>query len=198
MKKISLLLLLLVQIVSYGQSFDFVSGVGIRNAQDHSKGFIVFDFPGMTADDIRAAVVSKIPTIYDYSTGRIQNGENNSISLIASTGKNELFIDNNYSSYHAAGSPRGGVGGDFILNIYFKDGRVRYDAPSFQRLYLIAEIVWGHFNRKDCPKYGDELSPIYELIKTKDQQDSTVQYFNNLVRALNLSIEEAGTKPSDW
>ena len=39
MKKLSLLLFF-VQIVSYGQSFDFVPGVGIRNAQDHSKGLI--------------------------------------------------------------------------------------------------------------------------------------------------------------
>lgn len=200
MKKLSLLLLLLfVQVVSYGQSFDFVPGVGIRSAQDHSKGYIVFDFPGMTADDIRAAVVAKIPTIYDYSTGRIQYGENNSISLIASTGKKELFIDNHYSRYPAAaGSHRGGVGGDFIMNIYFKDGRVRYDAPTFQRLYIITEIVSGHFNRTNCPNYGDDLTPFYELIKNKEQQNSTVQYFNNLVRALNKAIEEAASKPSDW
>ncbi|MBQ3355483.1 MAG: hypothetical protein II829_03230 [Bacteroidales bacterium] len=198
MKKLFLSLLLFAQIVSYGQSFDFVHGVGIRSAQDRSKGYIVFDFPGMSASDIRAAVVAKIPTIYDYSTGSIQNGENNSISLIASTGKNELFIDNNYSRYQAAGSPKGGVGGDFIMNIYFKDGRVRYDAPTFQRLYLIAEIVRGHFNRTDCPNYGDDLTPFYELIKNKEQQNSTVQYFNNLVRALNKAIEEAASKPSDW
>lgn len=193
MKKISLLLLLFVQVVSYGQSFDFISGVDIRNAQDHSKGFIVFDFPGMTADDIRTAVVSKIPTIYDYSTGRIQYGENNSVSLIASTNYTALFsVIVGWDSGSGRYIERG-VGGDFIMNIFFKDGKIRYDAPLFQRFYKIEGTDKSRYQT-----YGSMITPIYELIDTEQRQKSTVKYFNDLVRALNLSIKEAGTKPSDW
>jgi hypothetical protein len=192
MKKLSILLLLLVQVVAYGQSFRFVPGVGIRDAQDSSKGFIVFNFPGMTADAIKAAVVAKIPTIYKPVSGRIQPCENNGITLIASTENNSLF----YIGVNAYGwSQDCGVGGDFTMNIYFKDGKVRYDAPSFQRLYVI-NSNWTH-DRKERNAL-DSMKPIYELIDKDYKQIYTILYFHNLIRALNSAVEEAASKPADW
>lgn len=107
-KKLSVLLLF-IPVFAFGQSFDFVSGVGIRNAQDYSKGFIVYDFPGMSAED-------------DHSSGRIQYGENNNISLIASTERNSLFtlgVGYNYD-------PECGIEADFTMDIYYKVGEIRY------------------------------------------------------------------------
>lgn len=191
MKKLFLSLLLFAQIVSYGQAFDFVYGVGIRNAQDHSKGFVVYSFPGMAADDIKAAVLSKIPAIYP-STGRIQSGENNSIVLVAST-ETTLFkledCDNTYDARQGSHD----IGADFTMIMYFKDGKIRYDAPSFQRLF---KMLWSQ--RGSYPTYGNMLDPIEVWINTNRKQISTVAYFNNLVRALNKAIEEAASKPSDW
>ena len=136
----------------------------------------------MTADDIRAAVLSKIPAIYP-STGRVQSGENNSVMLIAST-ESPLFV---LEPEHDHGSYK--IGGDFTMYIYFKDGKVRYDSPSFQRLFM---MHWNHST------YGNMQDPIEVWINTNRKQISTVAYFSNLCRALNKAIEEAASKPSDW
>lgn len=191
MKKLSLLLLLLVQIVAYGQSFRFYPGVGIRDARDSSKGFIVFNFSGMTADEIKAAVVAKIPSIYP-SSGRVQSGENNSIILNANSETAIFHLgpdDNIYDARHGSHD----IGGNFTMKIDFKDGKIRYDAPSIQRLYQMLLSQRGSY-----PTYGNMLDPIDVWINTDSKRAETSRYFNKLVGALNKAVEEAASKSADW
>ena len=176
MRKLMIALLLLVQLVSFGQQFSFVPYSGIRDSKDQSKDYIAFNFPNMSSGDIKAAVVSKLSSLYNSPKDVINSIGDNVISLDASV--IGLF-------YRKAGNDTYKVDADFTMTIHIKEGNIRYDAPVFHQLYY--NTFMGRLRM-------DMTQKIYYLIEEDSERSSTVNYFNNLVSELNTAI----SKSNDW
>ena len=172
MKKVFTIVLLLLLLTSFGQQFEFVSNVGIRNSENNSLDYLAFSFPNMTSGEIKAIIISKLSSSYNSPKDVINSIGDNVITLDACA--LGLFYRNSYR-----------VDADFTITIHFKDGKVRYDAPIIHQLYYDTFMGKLELNMS---------IPIYKLIETNLERGSTLYYFNQLVRDLN----EAVSKSDDW
>lgn len=177
MRNVLISLLLLISVYSFGQQFAFVSyASGIKNSEEQYKDYLAFDFSDKSAGDIKAAVISKLSSLY-----------NSPKDVINSIGENVITLDASVMGlfYRKAGDDLYRVDADFTMTIHVKEGKVRYDAPVFHQLYY--NTFMGQLKM-------DMRKQIYELIKEESERNSTTRYFNNLVLQLNTAIAES----DDW
>jgi hypothetical protein len=75
----------------------------------------------------------------------------------------------------------------FSIIIQIKDGKVRYNLPVINQIYMQNVPVLG------TAKLNMAL-PLSSLVKTDSNRASVARYFNNLINTLNNSIRTA----EDW
>ena len=145
---------------------------GFTNTQNPNRPFIVYEIGEMKAEEMKAAVLSKLSTMFKSPQDVINTIGNNIISIEGYT--THTFRDTGYLC-------------DMLFNmtIEFKDGRIRYNYPTIKRLYIDSQAIG--MLRIDQNK-------TFKTINESHNETTVANYFNSMVATLNEAIKTA----NDW
>lgn len=163
--------------------FSFISGEFVGHQLP--KDYVVYEVQGMSASELKNSVYTILSSMFKSPKDAITNLNDNMIQLEGySPSLYEGKIDFNYKTIfnHVI----------FGLVIQFKDGKVRYNAPSLKYIHMVVENsdtqnlsnISG-INMKDY--FSDDKDKIAKLRKIES-------YFNDLIASINAKIK----KSNDW
>ena len=151
---------------------------GIYSAQDETKDYAVFEMPNLSATQIKAALFSKLSSMYKSPKDVITNISDSIIQL-------EGYASNVYYDIRESASCPADF--SFTMIIQIKDGKVRYNIPIINQIYL-----------QDFPFLGTARlnmeKPLSSLVTSPADRTSVAQYFNKLINTLNNAIRTS----DDW
>lgn len=188
MKKIISLMVALMPIIAFAQKFD-LNADGWFNADDPSKNFLVVEVPGTKAElfaKAKTAVVSMWNSPKDVLSY-------NEPDIIIINGYNDGSVSwKKYGFTHTFGFP-------YRIQLQFKDGKVRIDAPG---------VDHGDSNNGKGTLYfgGGKSSTMAASmyifdengkLKMKEQKEQLVRAMNELVYCLVEKIKN-GASQEDW
>lgn len=93
-----------------------VTSNGFSNTQNNKRNFIVYEFTGLKASDMKSSIISKLTTMFKSPKDAIHTISDNIISVEGYS--SNVFRYNGYSCDIL-----------FNLTIEFKDGKIRYNYP---------------------------------------------------------------------
>ena len=140
-------------------------------------GFVVYEIPEMSASDLKASVYTTLSSMYKSPKDVITTLSDNMIQL-------EGYAAKVYGKYAGETYYRRDI--LFNLVIQFKDGKVRYNAPTFKQIYTEWPLSgMGRLNMN---------LPLSELVEDDISRTRVEVYFNNLIKSINSQLK----KSNDW
>ncbi|CAM1341760.1 DUF4468 domain-containing protein [Tenacibaculum aestuarii] len=179
MKKLTLLLLL-ISTVCFGQQFELTTD-GFKNDE---KDYIVVEVPNKNA--LNLFNETKLFITENYKSAKevmsVVEGE-----MITISGRELNKIRRN--SFHVFDI-------DYSLTIKFKDGKVRFDAPTFKLTTFTHKHQVLHLNWDKGSLTGDNLG-IYRKgkLKSKKAKADLELFFNTLIEAISKTYTK---EVEDW
>lgn len=163
-----------ISVVSYaqdGDAFGFDSR-GLFCAQDETKDYAVFEMPNLSAAEIKAALFTKLSSMFKSPKDVITNISDGIIQL-------EGYASRVYYDTRDTASLPADL--SFTIIIQIKDGKVRYNVPTVNQIYL------QNFPFLGTARLNME-KPLSSLVEKDSNRASVAEYFNDLVNILNSSI----------
>lgn len=145
--------------------------------QDCSKSYIVYEIPNINGSKLKESIISTLSSMYKSPKDVINSISENTIQLdgYAADVYSTMVGNHSYSKSFS-----------FSIIIQVKDGKVRYNIPSIKQIYT--EWPLNGLARLDMSK------PLSVLIDNQCDRDKVSNYFNNLIKKINVSIKNS----DDW
>ncbi len=163
--------------------FSLISGEFIGH--QIPKDYVVYEVPDMSASELKNSVYTILSSMFKSPKDAITNLNDNMIQLEGySPSLYEDRIDFNYKK----------VFNHFIfgLVIQFKDGKVRYNAPSLKYIHMVVE---NSDTQNISNISGVNLKDYFEDNKDRIEKLRNIEnYFNELIASINAKIK----KSNDW
>lgn len=158
-------------------SFKFDNN-GIHSEHDFTKNYVVFDFPGISASDLKGYVMAAISELYKSPK-----------DVLTTLGDNMIQLETYASSVFPTKVKDDYYNNDFSYSIIiqFKDGKVRYNAPKIKKIWITGVPLLGQLEL-------DMTKPITTLIDDAANRNLTALEFNTLIKAINNRISTS----NDW
>ena len=200
MRKYLFLTILFCSTLVFGQNKYFeLTPFGFRNATDSTKDYVVLNFPKKTKAELYKRVL--VWANKNYVTGK------NVVSPV----ENENITINAYGEYDddmtkSFGEPNAVK---YRINISFKDGKIKIDAPDFQlsidntKIGLICPKdilkLMTHTNEKEtwCFYYEIENENKTSLVENKIKIQALSDFFNQRIDQIKQKIENK-TTDDNW
>ena len=145
---------------------------GFYSAQDESKDYVIYSRPNKSAADLKSTVLSAISSLFISPKDVVTNLGDNIIQL-------ERYATKVY--YTETGKDLYPTDVYYSLIIQFKDGKIRYNAPSIKQLVLT-----------DVPMVGtlklDMSKPIATLVKKSHDRYMVADVVNKTISEINKKI----------
>jgi len=183
MKRILLISMIFVSVMSSAQSLFTLIPSGFMATADTTKDFVVIPFEGKTQKQLYDIFLSKITTLYVSAKDVVSKVEDNTINIHAYTSKAVSFS----SSYYYTLS--------YNISFLFKDGKVRVNAMLINYMRAFA----GTSNEKNLYLCGNGGSSWFGTqyifnkrgeLKNKKAKAELETYFDALIN--NISKQDAG------
>ena len=151
---------------------------GLFSIQNTDNDYVIYEIPGMSASDLKAATLSAISSLFKSPKDVVTNLGDNIIQLerfvtdvfTATTDKGTIYkYDMSYSQI-----------------IQFKDGKVRYNIPSIKQIWIKIPMLGT--------KKIDSNLPLTQQVQENIQRNKVADEFNSMIEAINSKIEKA----NDW
>lgn len=149
-----------------------ITSYGFSNTQDPNRSFIVFQFAGRKAVDLKSSIISKLTTMFSSPKDVINNISDNIVS-IDGYAKNVFY----YKGYRCDIQ--------FNMTIEFKDGKIRYNNPIIKQIYVDSDIIG---------MLRIDKSKTFLTITEAKGESFVANFFNTIVSDLN----NAAKKSDDW
>lgn len=185
MKKIVLLMLVMMLSVSAMAQFT-LTPAGLVNTDNVEQNFITMDFPGKTQAQLYSSALMYLNSIYVSPKEVLSVVDNNSITV---NGVSESAIYRKKSMTSTVSS----FDINYTITILFKDGKIRINNPSINRMniagnydsqfFVVGFSGIGVFNQKD-------------KLLAEETKTSIEKFFNTYVNDLKLGIEKS--EAADW
>lgn len=163
--------------------FSLISGEFIGHQLP--KDYVVYEVPDMSASELKNSVYTILSSMFKSPKDAITNLNDNMIQLEGySPSLYEERIEFNYKKIfnHVI----------FGLVIQFKDGKVRYNAPSLKYIHMVVE---NSDTQNISNISGVNLKDYFEDSKDKIAKLRNIEnYFNELIASINAKIK----KSNDW
>ena len=158
--------------------FNFTNS-GFISAQNLNNSYVVYEIPGMSAAEVKAATMTTISSMYNSPKDNINNLSENMIQLEGYMSRVYYSVMNNGDRYPV----------DIAFNwvIQFKDGKIRFNIPTFKQIYITNVPLMGSLKL-------DMSKPIQTLIDIDSNRTLVVSEFNNLIREISKKAKSA----NDW
>lgn len=152
---------------------------GLISAQNSSNSYVVYEIPGMSAMEIKAATMTTISSMYNSPKDNINNLSENMIQLEGYMSRVYYSVMNNGDRYPV----------DIAFNwvIQFKDGKIRFNTPTFKQIYITNVPIMGSLKL-------DMSKPIQTLIDKEPDRLQVATKFNNLIKEIGKKAKSA----NDW
>ena len=149
---------------------------GFYNYRDSTRTFLVYEFEGRSSADLKNATISYLATLANSPAKAIKNIGDIVISL---EGHKEKC---GYEKLESGAIYWNHI--DFALVIEFKDGKIKYNAPTISLVTRDSPIGVLRLNMSQ---------PLPTLI-TGNSRSFMTNFFNELIAGIN----EAVSKAEDW
>ena len=188
MKKVLALIMVLLPIMAAAQTFT-LTPQGFVNADDQSKAYVVVEIPGTQAE-LFAKAKTAVTSMWNSPKDAMSNDEPN------------LIVVNGYSP-NAAHFKKWGRDNtfemDYRLQIQFKDGRIRIDAP------VIGRLDYANGQGAMLIEAGDNstsqhITRAFEKngkVRFAEFNKNVEDYFNGLVATL-IGKMQNGVSDEEW
>lgn len=151
---------------------------GLVSEQDPSKGFMVYEVPGLSASELKASTLNTISSLYSSPKDVVTNLSDNMIQL-------EGYVTRAY--YSKAGDSLYPVDFSFNITIQFKDGKIRFNIPTIKQIYMTGVPLLG-VAKLDMNK------PITVLVNDDSNRYQIASKLNDLIEAIGKNAKSA----NDW
>lgn len=188
MKKVIALLMVLLPFLASAQSF-VLTPDGFKNSEDESKNFIVVPMEGTQTELYNRAKTAV--TIMWNSPKDVMSYNEPEIIVVNGFSSGDLFIKTigitNYFDFN------------YRLQIQFKEGRIRIDAPSVDK----ATIPGKDYELYFCGGKGGSMGKVNYVfdqngkLKQGKIKEQAEKYFNALVGTL-IDKMKNGASSEDW
>lgn len=164
------------------RSFSLKSGVFV--GQQGYDGYVVYEFPGMSAPELKSAAYTTLASMFNSPKDAITNISDNIIQL---EGYSPSLYQAELSFTHKK------VDNHIIFNIVlqFKDGKVRYNTPSLKYIHMKVE---DSDTQKMSNISGVNLRDYFDESDAENKIISIENYINNLIFVINSKLK----KSNDW
>ena len=162
-------------------SFSFYSGNFV--SQQGNGDFVTYEIPEMTASELKSSVYTTLTSIFKSPKDAITSITDNMIQL-------EGYSPNLFKEY--LGDDYGTVSNHIIFSlvIQFKDGKVRYNAPSIKNIHMKVD----NSDIESIPNVNGINLRSYFTTDVDGKLESIEMYFNNLISLINNKLK----KSNDW
>ena len=151
---------------------------GLVSKQDPSKGYMVYEVPGLSASELKASTLNTISSLYSSPKDVVTNLSDNMIQL-------EGYVTRVY--YSKAGDSLYPVDFSFNITIQFKDGKIRFNIPTIKQIYMTGVPLLG-VAKLDMSK------PITVLVDDSTHRSMIAFKLNDLIEAIGKNAKSA----NDW
>lgn len=157
--------------------FGFGTGKFV-SSQSSNEGFVVYEVPNMNASELKSSVFTTLSSMYKSPK-----------DVITSLSDNMIQIEGYAESIFVKKSKDFRMRYDMLFNmiIQFKDGKVRYNAPTIKMLYMEMPLL-GKMGKCDMNK------GIPYLIDDSSSREKVASYFNEIINNLNRKLKQS----NDW
>lgn len=152
---------------------------GFVSAQNPDNDYVVYEISGMSASEIKTAAMTTISSMYKSPKDVVNNLSDNMIQLEGYMSRVYYSVMNNGDRYP--------VDIAFSFTVQFKDGKVRFNAPSFKQIYITNVPLMGQLKL-------DMSKSITTLIDKPADRDAVAERFNSLIKSVTGSLKSA----NDW
>ena len=152
--------------------------LGLISAQNSSKDFLVYEVPGMSAAELKAATLNTILSMYCSPKDVVTTLSENMIQL-------EGYISRAYFS--KAGDSLYPVDFTFTWTMQFKDGKIRINIPKIKQIYITGVPLMGSLKL-------DMTKPIQVLVDDDSNRSMVAYSLNKLIDAICKNVKSA----NDW
>lgn len=162
--------------------FNFSSGVFVSG--QNNDDYVVYEIPEMTASELKSAVYTTLTSMFKSPKDAITNLNDNMIQLEGYSPcvyKEALNYNNHTISNHII----------FSIVIQFKDGKVRYNAPSLKYIHMKVD---NSSNTQTTANVKGVNMKKYLGDGSEDKLKQIEDYFNNLIYSINSKLK----KSNDW
>jgi len=189
MKKVLTILATLLPLMAAAQTFT-LTPQGLVNADDQSKTYVVVEMPGTQAElyaKAKTAVVSmwnspKDAMSYNEPDIIVVNGYSANAAHFRKWGRDNVF------------------GMEYRLQIQFKDGRIRINAP------VIGSLDYANGQGTMLIEAGDNSTSQHITrafdkngkVRFKDFNENVENYFNGLVQTIIDTMKNGASNDEDW
>lgn len=152
---------------------------GFVSAQNPDNDYVVYEISGMSASEIKTAAMTTISSMYKSPKDVVNNLSDNMIQLEGYMSRVYYSVMNNGDRYP--------VDIAFSFTVQFKDGKVRFNAPSFKQIYITNVPLLGQVKL-------DMSKSITTLIDKPADRDAVAERFNSLIKSVTGNLKSA----NDW
>lgn len=142
--------------------------------QPSNVGFVVYEIPGMSASELKSSALTTLSSMYKSPKDAITPLSDNMIQLEGYAESVFFKESENVKLKHDI---------LFDIIIQFKDGKVRYNAPTIKMLYVDLPIL----GMRKC----DMNKGISSLIDDSISRKKVENYFNNLINSINSTLKQS-------
>ena len=157
--------------------FGFGTGKFV-SLQSSNDGFVVYEIPNMSASELKASVFTTLSSMYKSPKDVITSLSDNMIQV-------EGYAESVFVKQTKDFRMRYDILFDMIIQ--FKDGKVRYNAPTIKMLYMEMPLL-GRMGKCDMNK------GIPNLIEDTSSREKVGSYFNNIINSINSKLKQS----NDW
>lgn len=187
MKKLILILVTIATINSYGQGRYFtLTKTGFISTEDATREFVVIPIEEKSQSELYRLILTKLNSMFVSPKDVLNVIENESISVNGLV-KNKI-TDEMGKKYYL----------NYTITILFKDGRIRVDSPSINKLYS-----YGMNNDKvmylnsGSDMFGQYFSSIWNkkgVLKEPTAKKQLEIYFDEFIDSLLIEVN----KTEEW
>lgn len=187
MKKIIAIIVAMLPLVTFAQSFTLTPN-GLVNAEDTTKHFVVVEVPG-TKSELFAKAKTAVTAMW------------NSPKDVMSCNEPDIITVNGYNGdaiYRKLLGAKYYFSFNYRLQLQFKDGKIRIDAPVVDKAELQNNKGTLYFCcGKDSFSGSAYVFNKEGKVKYKDQKKQLEDYLNGLIATLVDKIKN-GASNEDW
>lgn len=185
MKKIFIIVILLNTFTVFSQKFELTPN-GFVDSEDHSKNYIVIEFPSKTKEELLNETMIYLTKNY-VSANDVINKVNEEVITISAYSSNQITLGyRNYTN-------------KYIITFSFKDSKVKIDSPLIELSYGAGEnyhrLHISYLERNSLS--NDGIFAKKNKLKHKRPKDDLELFANKFVLSYKDGLSEED-KNEDW